>query len=96
MTCEHHKFAADVHINRFEDAQPHGFNAEVRVHCSECGTRFRFLGLAPGMDTQGARVALNGCEAILAICPDGVTPDPASRVQINVSKRAFAQLDAEA
>lgn len=84
MTCAHHNFDADCKVCRLEDSGQ--FMLEVRVKCLECGAPFQFLGLEPGLDLQGARVSLDGLEANLAICPEGVTPNPLQRMAYSVER----------
>lgn len=82
--CEHHDFRANVKIARLEDTKQ--FMAEITVACAECGEDFQFLGLEPGIDTQGARVSIDGLEANIAICPKGSKPSPLQRMAFNVNK----------
>ncbi|MGZ5988752.1 MAG: hypothetical protein ACXWLZ_06860 [Rhizomicrobium sp.] len=82
--CEHHNFHAKVGVARLEDTKQ--FMAEITVHCTDCGTKFQFLGLEPGIDTQGARVSIDGLEANIAICPEGARPSPLQRMAFNVNK----------
>lgn len=76
--CEHHEFSAQVNVARLEDTGR--FVAELRVHCSQCGEEFQFLGLEPGVDLNGARVSIDGLEANLAICPKSSKPSPLQRM----------------
>lgn len=82
--CDHHNFHANVRVARLEDTR--GFMAEITIKCSECAKPFQFLGLEPGVDTQGARVSVDGLEANIAICPQGSKPSPLQRMAFNVSK----------
>lgn len=80
-------FAASVGVARLEDTPGGsitGFMAEIRVHCAECGQKFQFLGLEPGMDTQGARCSLDGLEANIAITPEGARPNPFQRMAYDI------------
>ena len=76
--CKHLEFAAEVRVARLEDTG--GFMAEVRVTCAQCQKPFQFLGLEPGLDTQGARVSIDGLEANIAIAPAGMKPNPLQRL----------------
>lgn len=58
-----------------------GFCAQVQIRCSLCKVPFQFLGLETGVDTQGARMTADGIEAMLAVTPLGILPDPATRMQ---------------
>lgn len=79
--CPHMNFAAKVVVNRIEDKGQ--FAADVRIYCAECNLPFQFLGLAPGLDSHGARVSIDGQEARLAIAPLGATPSPLDRIAVN-------------
>lgn len=67
MKCDHKTFTAFVTVNRLEDSGR--FNADVRIQCVDCKEFFRFLGLPPGVDLNGATVSVDGEEARLAIGP---------------------------
>lgn len=84
MKCEHHNFKAAVKVARLEDTKQ--FVAEIVIGCSDCGRPFQFLGLEPGVDTQGARVSMDGLEANIAICPEGARPSPIQRMAFNINK----------
>lgn len=89
MTCEHRAFRATVGVTRMskDDGGPiTGYMAEVRVACAECGKPFQFLGLAAGLDTQGARVSLDGLEANIAITPQGTVPSPLARMAYGIER----------
>lgn len=85
--CEHFNFQANVKVARLEDHETSkvtGFMAEIVIHCVECGVKFQFLGLEPGLDMQGARVSLDGLEANIAICPEGTKPNPFQRLRYDI------------
>jgi hypothetical protein len=65
--CEHKDFDAQVTVIRLEDSG--GFQAEVHIKCHDCKKPFKFLGLARGLDMNGAAVSVDGTEARLAIAP---------------------------
>jgi hypothetical protein len=67
-------FDASVSVARIEDIGR--FVAEVKIRCVECGTPFQFLGIAPGYNYEAPTVRLDGLEADLPICPQGVRPTP--------------------
>lgn len=67
MPCQHTAFNAHVAVNRLEDSGR--FSADVTICCRECGAPFRFLGLPPGVELDGAAVSVDGTEARLAIGP---------------------------
>ena len=82
--CKHMTFDAKVRVARLEDVGR--FMAEIRIHCTECNTPFQFRGLEPGVDTDGARVSMDGLEANIAIVPQGAAPNPMQRMFYNVEK----------
>jgi hypothetical protein len=84
--CKHMNFAAHVGVARLEGTagRPMSFMAEITVKCTECGTPFEFLGLEPGIDTQGAKVSMDGQEARIAIVPKGTRPNPLHRLGFGV------------
>lgn len=82
MACAHMNFKANVKVARLEDMKQ--FSAEICIECAECGRKFQFLGLQPGIDLQGARVSVDGLEARLAISPEGEQPSPLDRMMINI------------
>lgn len=88
-TCEHLDFHASVDVGRLtsvEGGPVTSFVADITVQCSQCGKPFQFLGLAPGVDTQGARVSLDGLETRIAITPEGVRPNPLQRLSYSVER----------
>lgn len=82
--CKHPEFDASVGVARMEDTGE--FNAEITIKCRACGMPFQWLGLEPGIDTQGARVSVDGIEARIAICPFGSRPNPMQRMMFNIAK----------
>jgi hypothetical protein len=85
--CTHVNFSATVGVCRLTETKGGpvtGYVAEVRVNCADCGKPFQFLGLDPGLDTQGARVSLDGLEASLALVPQGERPNPFQRMAYTV------------
>lgn len=82
MTCKHEDFQANVIVNRLQDTS--SFSADIRINCRKCGLPFEFLGLKPGLDTQGACVSIDGQEARIAIVPRGVRPNPLQRMAFGI------------
>lgn len=80
--CPHMNFSASVAVARIEDKGR--FAADIRIQCADCGLPFQFLGLEPGLDSNGARVSIDGLEARMAISPQGQTPSPVDGWQINI------------
>lgn len=85
MTCAHLNFAAQVNVHRLTDEQDvvTGYMSETRIWCTECLRQFQFLGLEAGVDTQGARMSIDGLEASIAIVPRGEVPSPLDRIAVN-------------
>lgn len=79
MSCAHENFQAQVDVNRIIDTGR--FSADVRIHCSDCGLPFEFLGLEPGLHPAAARVSVDGREARLAIAPSGLLPNPIQKMR---------------
>lgn len=72
-------FRAEVDVHRLtktNDGPVTGYMADLRVSCAECGKRFQFLGMQPGIDTRGATISIDGLEAHLALCPEGEQASP--------------------
>lgn len=94
MTCEHKNFASLVGVARLtkmEDGPVIGYAAEIRIKCADCEKSFRFLGLAPGSDSHGARASVDGLEARLAIYPEGEQPT-SDRICVNINLPAGGTL----
>ena len=72
--CPHEIFEASVNVNRLEDVGR--FCADITVHCTQCQTPFRFIGLPIGLDLNGASVSVDGTEAHMAIAPKGEVLTP--------------------
>lgn len=88
-SCAHLDFHATVGVARLEQVPGGpvtGYMAEIRIRCTECDRPFQFLGLEPGLDTQGARVSIDGLEANIAISPEGERPNPFQRMAYSVGK----------
>lgn len=82
--CEHQNFHVKAEVNRLEDTKQ--FNMDLTVTCSDCNLPFEFLGLACGLDLQGAMVSIDGQTARLAIIPKGQKPNPLQRIAFNINK----------
>lgn len=80
--CKHEHFKSQSNVIRMEDKGL--FMLELSIGCTQCGTRFQFMGLEPGIDLHGARVCLDALEARLAICPEGAQPNPLDRIAIAI------------
>lgn len=81
-TCTHMETNAFVDVTRIkqrddepDDAPVNRYTAELKIMCSNCGVRFKFMGLPMEMDLNGAAVSVDGTEARLAIYPEN-RPSP--------------------
>lgn len=84
--CEHMNFAASIGVGRLTktDGGPvTGYMADIKIHCTDCGRQFQFLGLKPGIDTAGAAVSIDGLEAHIALCPQGEQLSALDRIAVN-------------
>ena len=87
-SCPHMNFAANVTVNRLEDTGR--FIAEVTINCEDCGEKFQFLGLEPGLKLAGASVSLTGQVAHLSILPDSQAMSPMARMMANAEAEGGA------
>lgn len=72
MACEHNEFESIVDIARLtdDDGGPVvGYQAEIKVRCSECGEPFCWRGLGLGMSHMEPRVSVDGTELRAPIHP---------------------------
>lgn len=73
--CLHSEFYANANVIRLTDHPENPadrFALDLRVHCTECGTPFRFIGLPGGSNFEGATVSADGYEARLSIRPGAI------------------------
>ncbi len=80
--CTHLNFAANVNVARLEDSGR--FMAEVTIHCTDCGEKFQFIGLEPGLNLNGAAVSVDGLEANLAIAPNSQAMSPLQKMRAGI------------
>ncbi len=55
--CPHERFHADVEVARLLDRGK--FVAEITVHCMDCRSPFRFIGIPAGMRFDGPTVSID-------------------------------------
>ncbi len=65
MACKHEQFECHCAVARLEDSGR--FQADIKIHCVQCGEPFRFLGFPAGLDMNGAAVSADGTELRAAI-----------------------------
>jgi hypothetical protein len=74
MSCEHLRFNANVEVNRLQNEESGpivGYQADVRVHCTDCGTPFQWIGLASGLMPGRPTVSMDMTELRAPIVPVG-------------------------
>lgn len=84
MGCEHEDFSAHVAVTRIED-RPNCYQADVRIECSQCGEKFRFLGLRHGLSFTQPMLSADGLELRAPIEPQGV-PRIATKATFHMPK----------
>jgi hypothetical protein len=67
--CTHEDFRSVVRIGRILDAGK--YVAEVTVHCTRCGSPFRFIGVPAGVRWDGPAASIDGLELRAPIEPEG-------------------------
>ena len=65
--CDHRNFHTSIDINRLEDEA--AFSADIRVHCSDCGMKFIFIGCPGGLDPKRPTISPFGAELRAPIQP---------------------------
>lgn len=89
MTCAHEDFAvfADVaRLTKVEGGPVTGYSADLKIECVQCGERFVFIGLPPGINPRGATGSMDGVEARLPIRPSSA-PEGWGEDNLSVSVR---------
>lgn len=84
-TCKHFDFFAQVNVARLEDSGR--FMAEIEIHCTECGEKFQFLGLEPGLNLNGAAVSIDGLQANVAIAPNSQVMSPLQKMTAGIAAK---------
>jgi hypothetical protein len=68
-TCKHNvNTLASVTVTFVEDRNY--YTADVEIRCRDCGTRFAFLGMQPGISQDRPMCSVGALEARLPIEPD--------------------------
>ena len=67
--CTHTGFSCQCEVDRLEDSGKYALG--VRVTCIECGSPFRFVGLAAGLRFDGPTVSIDELELRAPIEPEG-------------------------
>ncbi len=81
--CHHPGFEASVRVDRVEDIGR--FMASVKIECTACGAKMRFLGVPMGMNYNGATTDVDGTELRLGIHPIGEEVPPVKMEGFTVS-----------
>lgn len=85
-SCSHMTFQVEANVHRLtktDDGPVTGYMADLRIHCADCGRRFQFLGLPPGMNLRGATTSIDGLEAHIALCPQGAEPSALDNIAVH-------------
>ena len=67
--CRHFEFTAQVQVNRLKDSGK--FIADVTIHCLDCGSPMRFVGLHAGISFERPTVSIDELELHVPIEPEG-------------------------
>ena len=74
MMCEHKKFSCNARIGRLTDSEESteitGFRADIKIHCTECGQAFEFVGLEAGYSPIAPTVSIDSTELRIPIKPN--------------------------
>jgi hypothetical protein len=70
--CKHEQFEAMTRVARLTEEgsdKVTGFSADIRIHCSQCGTPFEFIGVPGGYHPGHPMVSFDGTELRAPIRP---------------------------
>lgn len=77
--CPHENTEAWVNIVRLtaseDDPTPVGFSAEIKVNCADCGEKFRWTGVRPGLSPRGPMCSVDETELHAPLRPASADPD---------------------
>ena len=76
--CDHFEFKVNCQVARLEDVGK--FQLEIKVHCIQCKMPFKFVGLKPGLDLEGAAMSIDALEASLSILPSDKIVSPVQKI----------------
>ncbi len=77
--CLHKSFGAEIIVTQMTGAEAivEAYGAEVRISCTDCGKRFRFVGVEVGLSGTEPSMSADGLELRVPIVPeDGLPPPP--------------------
>ena len=78
--CEHKQFSAIVEVNlltKGDDGPVHGYLAEIRITCVECGQPFEFVGVEAGLMMDKPMASVDAQQLRAPIRPKGSRIMPA-------------------
>lgn len=75
--CPHEDFSAVVDVNRLTEGGSDivGYSADLRISCTYCGERFRFIGVKAGLMPSEPRCNITEDELRIPIRPASSDPD---------------------
>jgi hypothetical protein len=76
MNCNHEQFYTHVVVSRLcEDGKPDvitGYHADIKIHCTQCGNPFEFLGVPGGFSPTFPTASIDGTELRQPIRPSNL------------------------
>jgi hypothetical protein len=92
--CKHQRFFANCDITRLaeggindpvdkETAVITGYTADIKIHCTECGTAFEFIGVPGGSSPSHPCVSFDGTELRAPIRPANMPIQSADKKKLN-------------
>jgi hypothetical protein len=77
--CPHEDLTASVEVNRLlrdeEDTEPHGYSADIKITCAQCGEPFRWIGLQAGMKPDRPMCSVDETTLVAPLRPASSDPD---------------------
>jgi hypothetical protein len=78
--CLHESFEASVEVNRITGSDDPGapviaYSADIRVHCVNCGEKFRWTGVPAGLMPSHPAVSVDETELHAPLRPASSDPD---------------------
>lgn len=76
--CPHAGFVAHVDVIRLtatDDGPVTGYTADVRVHCGQCGEKFRWIGVPAGLQPHRPCCSVDETELRAPLRPASSDPD---------------------
>ncbi len=71
--CNHESFQCNASIGRLTDTEDSviitGYSAHIKIHCTQCGQAFEFIGVEGGYSFCEPRVSIDSTELRIPIKP---------------------------